>query len=89
MKTVTLKVIQNNTDIYSYMKDKLIAEYLNSFMTLKEFSTKYDIDISAIKFILNEENLVKDFKKYNVMHRPGMVDKINKTKHYEQNYNKQ
>lgn len=84
MKTVTLKVIQNNTDIYSYIKEKLIAEYLNSFMTLNEFSTKYDIVISAIKFILNKENLVKDLKKYNAMHQPGMVDKINKTKieHY-------
>lgn len=79
-KSILLPVVKANDELCLKIKTLLEEEYLESFMTLGDFSSKYDICISAIKYVLDKYNLIKDLKKYNPSKNPDNIQKIAKTK---------
>ena len=79
-KSILLPNIKNDIDLYNRFKNLLKEEYLESFMTLKDFSNKYDIAETAIKYILENESLKKDVGKYAPQKNPLRHDEIEQKK---------
>lgn len=78
MKISKLKNI--SPESYRDLVNALKQEYLESWMTLREFSKKYNIQIGVIKEILKCESLNKDLSKWNPSKNPETIKKIQHTK---------
>ena len=74
------KLEQLTEEEYKKIVSSLKDEYLESWMTLREFSDKYNIQVPVINEILKQEGLVKDRKKWNISKNPETIKKIKATK---------
>lgn len=73
-----------NQDILEDLKNKLTQEYLDSFLTKKQFCENHKISEKTLDYVMNLYNLKKDLKKYNPSKRQDVLNKIKKSKidHY-------
>lgn len=71
-------------DILESLKKNIIQEYLDTFLTKKQFCKNHEISEKTLDYVMNLYNLKKDLRKYNPSKRQDVLDKIKKSKimHY-------
>lgn len=76
--------VVNNQDILESLKKNIIQEYLDTFLTKKQFCKNHEISEKTLDYVMNLYNLKKDLKKYNSSKRQDVLDKIKQSKinHY-------
>ncbi len=77
---ITVRILKTNVKNCEKIKESLQNEYLNSFMTLDEFSEIHSITKGAIQYVLNLYSLKKDIIRYNPSKNPKNIEKIQQTK---------
>lgn len=80
MAKITLTSVKKDEKLFKDFLEKLKKEYLDTWMTLEDFSKKYLISIEALKHILRQSHLKKDLSKFNPSKRKEAIEKIKQTK---------